>query len=499
MKNFLPLLVGLPLFAAFLLSLVGRFSKKFSDIVANLATFSLGIISIGFLYFLNVKNVGVLVYKVGGWLPPWGINMVLDGLSLFMIFTVNIIAFFITCFSVNYMEKYTQKEKFYTLFLLMLAGMNGVIISGDIFNLFVFLEIASVASYALVAYGVEAEELEASFKYIVMSSVASLFILLGIAILYSYASTLNMADLAGIIMEKGINRLIIFVGVLFIMGFGLKAAIVPFHAWLPDAHPSAPASISAALSGVLIKALGIYSLVRIFYNVLGVNSFFLNTLTFLGVLSIMVGVLLAIAQWDLKRLLAYHSISQVGYIILGFGLNTPLGILGGLFHLFNHSIFKSLLFLNSGSIEYSLGTRNLKELGGLREKMPWTAATSFIASMSISGVPPFNGFFSKLLIVLACIEAKRIGLGIWAIIGSILTLSSFMKVQRYAFYGKFKKMSSNFKEAPLLMRWVMIILALICILSSALAVSHVSRYFLDPAKDVLMKGLRYKEIVLRNL
>jgi multicomponent Na+:H+ antiporter subunit D len=392
------------------------------------------------------------------------------------------------------MEKYTTKYRFYTLFLLLVAGMNGVIIAGDIFNLFVFLEIASVSSYALVAYGVEKEELEAAFKYLVMSSVASLFILLGIAFLYSYTSTLNMADITDILLKKGINKSVIFAGILFISGFGLKAAFVPFHAWLPDAHPSAPAPISAALSGILIKTLGVYALMRVFYNILGTNPLFLKTLMILGTISLMVGAISALGQIDIKRMLAYSSINQIGYIILGLGLGTPLGILGAIFHLFNHSIFKCLLFLNAGSVEYATGTRNLKELGGLREKMPITANTSLIASMSISGIPPFNGFFSKLIIVLACIQKDHFVYAFWAILGSILTLAYFTKLQNYTFFGKLPQNLKDVKEVPFFMKTTMIILALICVFGGTLLLPKTKKYFLKSAKEILVKGTNYKNI-----
>jgi multicomponent Na+:H+ antiporter subunit D len=447
--------------------------------------------------FILKSSRDVLVYKVGGWLPPVGISLVLDGLSAFMLVTVNFVVLAVTLFSINYMEKFTAKFKFYTLFLLMLAGMNGMIITGDIFNLFVFLEIASVASYALVAFGVEAEELEASFKYMVMGSLASLFILLAIAFLYSYTSTLNMADMAQIIAQKAMAPVVIFSAVLFLMGFGLKAAIVPFHAWLADAHPSAPAPISAALSGVLIKVLGVYALIRVFYNILLLNQTFLTVLMFLGVFSIMVGVLLAIGQMDLKRLLAYHSISQIGYIILGFGIASPLAIAGSLFHLFNHSVFKSLLFLNSGAVEYALGTRNLEEMGGLREKMPITAATSLTASMSISGVPPFNGFFSKLMIIAACVQSGYIGYAVWAMIGSILTLASFMKIQKYAFYGFLRDKYKTLKEAPFFMRFSMVILAGVCTFGGLVLLPKINNYFLKPAENTIINGVNYKEIVFK--
>jgi multicomponent Na+:H+ antiporter subunit D len=493
----IPLFVILPLGAAFLVAFIGKYSKRFSDISANLVVFSLFILSMIMLFVFGSRLP--FVYKIGGWKPPFGICFVVDGLTTFMLVTVNFITLMISLFSINYMEKFTAKFKFYALFLLMLAGMNGMIITGDIFNLFVFLEIASVASYALVAYGVEAEELEASFKYMVMGSLASAFILLAIAFLYSYTSTLNMADMARILAQKGTNKAVALASILFIMGFGLKSALVPFHAWLPDAHPSAPAPISATLSGVLIKVLGIYSLLRIFYNVLGATQTVLHTFMMLGVVSIMAGVLLALGQMDLKRLLAYHSISQVGYIILGFGIGTPLGILGGLFHLFNHSIFKSLLFLNSGALEYTVGTRNLEEMGGLRERMPITANTSLIASMSISGVPPFNGFFSKLIIIAACIQSGYIGYGIWAIIGSILTLSSFMKVQKYSFFGPLADKHRTINEVPFFMKLSMLGLSLVCIFAGILMLPKINGCFLKPAQEIIVNGPGYKDTVFKVL
>ncbi len=495
--NILPLFVILPLGGAFLNALIGKRIKGFPDILSNVV--SLLLLGCSVYSVFLVKSHGTLVYKVGMWIPPIGVGLVLDGLSSFMLMTVNLITFFIMAYSANYMERYTSKWKFYTLFLLMLTGMEGVIITGDIFNLFVFLEIASVASYALVAYGTEAEELEASFKYLVMSSIGSLFVLLGIAFIYGYTSTLNMADIGLTLSQKGAGKVTLFISVLFLMGLGLKAALVPFHAWLPDAHPSAPAPISAMLSGVLIKALGVYAIIRLFYNIIGMTPTVLTLLMVMGTISMMVGVLLAIGQWDLKRLLAYHSISQIGYVMLGLGLGTPLGILGGLFHLFNHSVFKSLLFLNSGAVEYSTGTRNLKELGGLAERMPVTGGTSLVASMSIAGIPPFNGFWSKLMIIIAAVQAGHFGYAFFAVLGSILTLASFMKVQRYAFFGRLDKGHGDIREVPLFMRAAMVGLAAICLVGGILAIPALSEYFLGAAGDVLMNGVSYAKTVFGSM
>ena len=495
--NILPFFVVVPLLGAFLISLMGKKIKMVPDLLGNLAPLILLILSGIAVYFVN--TYGILVYKVGGWVPPIGIAMVLDGLTAFMLVTVNIVAFLVAMYSVNYMERFTSKWQFYTLFLLMLTGMNGLIISGDMFNLFVFLEISAVASYALVAFSTEKHELEAAFKYGVMGTIGSLLILLGIVFLYSYTSTLNMADMANVLAEKGPGNIVLMVTVLFLMGFGLKSALVPFHAWLPDAHPSAPAPISAMLSGVLIKSLGIYALCRIFYNVIGITPEVSSILMFFGALSMVVGVFLAIGQWDLKRLLAYHSISQIGYVVLAIGIGTPLAILGGLFHLFNHSMFKSLLFLNSGAVEYATGTRDLKEMGGLMKRMPVTGTTTLIASMSIAGIPPFNGFWSKLIIIIAAVQAGKFGYAFWAVLASVLTLASFMKVMKYGFFGKLRDNLATVKEVPLFMKLSISLFACICVIGGILVTQQLAGMFLDRAVAVITEGINYAKVVFESI
>lgn len=500
----MPLVVAIPLGVAFIIclleSVIKEKAKRLSDLLGNLTTFFLLVAALGMIKVVATK--GSVTYWVGGWEPirgiVIGINLVLDGLSVFLLVIIGLVAFMATLFSINYMELYTAKPKYYALFLLMVGGMNGVVLSGDMFNFYVFLEIAAVASYALVAFGTEREELEAAYKYMVMGAVASLFILLAIALLYSFSGTLNMANISEAIACRGINPLIMFSAGLFLMGLGLKAAQVPFHAWLPDAHPAAPAPISAMLSGVLIKALGIYGLFRIFFNLIGFNNLYSTIFMVLGVLSMTVGVFLALGQWDFKRLLAYHSISQMGYVMLGVGLATPLGILGGLFHLVNHAVFKSLLFLNSGAVEYATRTRQLKEMGGLSKKMPITGATCGIASFSIAGIPPFNGFWSKLIIIIACIQTgKYICAGI-AILAAVLTLTSFLKVQKYAFFGKLPERLKGIKEVPVFMRISMIILAVLCVGLGLLVLPGVRALILTPAVEVLTNGSRYAQIVLGN-
>lgn len=497
MSRALPAFVVVPLVVAFLLPVFGKKGKVWATLVANMVTIS--------LLALAVACVGKTgIYEVGNWSSRVGIVLVLDGLASLMLLAVNVVAAAAMLFSVRYMEQYTAKPKYLSLFLLMVAGMNGVVITGDVFNLYVFLEIASIASYALVGFGCEHEELEASFKYMVLGSVASSLILLGIALVYGNTGALNMAYIARAIQQSGVNAGLAFAMSLFITGFGLKAALVPFHAWLPDAHPSAPAPISAMLSGVLIKALGVYALSRLIFNVFGVSIPVGWVLIALGVLSMVVGVFLAVGQWDFKRLLAYHSISQMGYVVLGIGLGAlilakggnplwaSLAILGGLFHLVNHAVFKSLLFLTSGSVEMATGTRQLKQMGGLVERMPYTRAACTIASAAIAGVPPFNGFWSKLILVMAAVQAGFFGLAAVTVVVSLVTLLSFLKVQRYVFLGELPAALQNTHETGGSMVTAMLFLASLCLLMSLLVLVPSLRVtVLQPAVDALVEGVSH--------
>jgi len=501
----LPLFIAVPLVMAFLLPMFGRKGKTAATVLANLVTV--------LLLVFAVASIGKTeVYEVGKWSIPLGINLVLDGLSSLLLLAISVVSAAAMLFSARYMERYTAKAKYMSLFLLMVAGMNGVVLSGDIFNLFVFLEIASLASYALVGFGCEHEELEASFKYMVLGTIASIFILFAIALTYGNTGTLNMAYISKAIQDSGLNAGLKFALALFIVGFGLKAALVPFHAWLPDAHPSAPAPISAMLSGVLIKSLGVYSLVRIVFNVFGVSVSVSWVLVALGVLSMVIGVFLAVGQWDFKRLLAYHSISQMGYVILGIGIGAlilarngkvewaALAILGGLFHLVNHAVFKSLLFLTSGSVEMATGTRQLKEMGGLVERLPFTRATCTVASASIAGIPPFNGFWSKLILVVAAIQAGFLYLAVVTVIVSLVTLISFLKIQRYVFLGELPENLRQTKENKGTMLVAMVFLACLCVLMGLLVlVPGLKQSILDPAVQVLIDGLKYSADVTEVL
>ncbi|MDP8220597.1 MAG: proton-conducting transporter membrane subunit [Candidatus Stygibacter frigidus] len=506
MNAWIPLYVVIPLASAFIMAILGRLVKNMGKVILLIELLFLTCLTLVFI--LNSK--GTLSYNVGGFPDvgdiPIAIYMVMDGLTKLLLLIISAVGFITALFSISYTREYTAERKFYILFSLMIAGMNGMVISGDIFNIYVFLEIAAISSYILVAFGVEKHQLEASFKYQVLGCLASLLILLAIGFIYWGTGTLNIADISRQLPYSA--NFIKFVSLLFLVGFGLKAAIFPFHSWLPDAHSSAPSPISAMLSGVLIKAIGLYVIFRLFFNMFALNADIAMTILVLGTLSMIIGGLMAIGQWDMKRLLAYSSISQMGYVVMAVGIGMTIMVkdgsktiaafafLGALLHLLNHSVFKSLLFLNAGAVEYSTGIRDMRKLGGLAEKMPITSKTSLIASLSISGIPPFNGFFSKLIIILAAVRAHYYWLAFLAVAVSVVTISYFMKFQKYIFYNKPGEYDNQIKEVPAPMSIAMVILALLCLMLSLMVIPSIRDQFIFPAVNVLIKNLQYSTAVL---
>jgi multicomponent Na+:H+ antiporter subunit D len=467
-----PLFVALPLAAAFLCLLLKGVAPRAAPwiTVANvLAVLGLAVAA------MAGGTTGTAF--MGGWGPELaagvrfisGIAVQLDGLAMLFLLIIGVVATAVAIFGLRYLAIYAGRPLYYALFNLLVAGMCGAVITGDLFNLFVFIEVASMASYGLVAFGTGASEVEASFKYMLLSAVASAAILLGIGVLYATTGFLNMADLAGALRAGRVpDDVVFFASSLFLAGFGLKAAMMPFHAWLPDAHSSAPAPISAMLSGLLIKTLGIYAIIRVFYTVLGMDGRVQTLLLVLGSLSMVAGVLLALGQDDLKRLLAYSSISQMGYVLVALGLNTALGVAAALFHALNHALFKSALFLSSGSLERITGTRNLSEMGGLVQRAPATALGTMGASLSIAGVPPFNGFWSKLLVLIALFQAGQWTVGGIAAATAVLTLVTFVNVQRRALFGPLPERLALAGDVPASMSGPVLALAFLCLITFVL-------------------------------
>lgn len=480
------LYIGLPLAVAAVLPLAGKASKKvLPDLLSNAVLAGLLVYAATGARALLAQ--GPIIQQVRWFGDAVNIRIALDGFSLFMLMAIQLVSLCVALYSINYMEHYGAKANYHALLLVMVAGMNGLVLSQDLFSVYIFLEVAAVASYALVAYGLEAEELEASFKYLMLSVVASAAVLVSIAILYGMTGALGFDEVAAGLRLLDANVVVGVAAALFLMGFGLKAALMPFHAWLPDAHPSAPAPISAILSGLLIKVSGVYAITRIFFHVLGMTPALSQILMWLAAVSIVLAAFLALGQTDMKRMLAYSSISQVGYVVLGIGLGTPLGVAGGLFHLFNHALAKSLLFFTSGSVQQATGTRNLNEMGGLAKRMPWTAGTNLVGSLSIAGVPPLGGFWSKLVIIIALVQSGEAALAVIAVLASVLTLWYYLILQRKAFFGKLAEQWARVKEAPFWMTAASVILAVL-VIGVGLWFATIFSSWIQPAAETLTRG-----------
>ncbi|MFA5139897.1 MAG: proton-conducting transporter membrane subunit [Elusimicrobiota bacterium] len=359
-----------------------------------------------------------------------------DSLSVLMLLAVYLIAFLVSLFSVFFVQEERSRGTFFSLILVCAAGMAGVVTTRDFFTLYVFLEVVAVSSFAMIAFAGDPAGTEGALKYLFLSAVASALILLGVAGLLLATGGVSFPHLSGGIAKAGV----LLAASLLACGFMIKAGLIPFHGWVPDAYESAPAPVSALLAGIVTKVAGVYALIRL-GSLLGLSvpdgpyAAIGKALMFFGALSIVVGAVAAMTQHDFKRILAYSSISQVGYIVLAAGTGTPLALAGAVFHLFNHATFKVTLFLNGAAIEKATGTRDMTRLGGLGSRMPWTAGTSVVAFLSTAGIPPLSGFWSKLVIIVALWQAGSHGYAALAILSSVLTLAYFLILQRKVFFG----------------------------------------------------------------
>ena len=428
------LLIGIPLALAFSIPLFGFISKKIEKYIPVLALLINVVIS--FILIPQVLEKPIVV-SIGGWSPPFCINLVVGPLGIFFTLLISVIGLLVSIYAVSYIKK-EPTQKYHMLFLLLMVGAIGIVLTGDIFNLFVFFEILCISSYALVAYNKDKEGTEAAMKYLIQGSIGSSFILIGVALLYGLFGTLNMADIASRITSA--NSTYLFITLAFLItGFGIEAAIFPLNAWLPDAHSSAPSSISAILSGIAIKT-GIYSVARMIFTLFNADSI-LTFIAFLGLLTLLIGEMSAFRQDDIKRLLAYSSIGQIGLIVFALGIATSPGVFASLFQIVSHTLAKALLFLAAGYMIYKVGSKNITSLNGVGKRMPLTSFAFAIGSFSLIGLPPFAGFMSKLSIVYAAIQVKKpifLAFIAIALIATVIEAGYFFKIVQNFYFKKGK-------------------------------------------------------------
>ncbi len=373
---------------------------------------------------------------------PFGYTMAMDFMGSVALFTIALVALMAVvlnngCDSLN----------FANLTLMAVMGMSGVVLVRDLFSVYIFLELTAVSSYVLISMRKEREGFEGAFQYLVLSAVATILMLTAIALIYLTIGKLDYAALAQYLSANtGAMSLAMKAAVILLAsGFAIKAGLVPFHGWVPGAYTAAPPAVSVLLAGIATKAGGVYVILRLMHDVLGAAGLGMPFMV-LGAVSIVVGALAAIGQKDMKRMLAWSSVSQVGYIILGAGLGTKLALLGALLHFFNHAVFKSLLFVNAATVEAQAGTRDMDQLGGLANRMKITGGTSVVGFLSTAGVPPLSGFWSKLLIIMALWQAGYAAFAVVALLASVITLGYFLILQRKVFFGKLREGFENIRE-----------------------------------------------------
>lgn len=511
------LMVAVPLFAAFTLPLAGRAgdTARSALVLLGAALTSLA----GLALAARVFARGTVLYVFGAAAPllpapmdsggiPIRIIFQIDALGALMVVIASISSLAITLYSLSAEARQSGKDGFYSMLFLLVAGILGMVSTGDLFNFFVFLEISSLAGAALVAYRIDkGEAVEGGLKYALLSTVGALSVLMAIGILFAQYNALNIATVASRLRFGSLDMIAL---VLLAVPLAMKCGAVPMHFWTPDTYTTAPSSITALL--VVSSQASLYGLFRILFTLYGdllrFNwSAFGWFLVVLGVLSAFVGVTMAIPQKDVKRLMAYHSVSQTGYMLLGAGVGLAVlgkldvldaygktAIAGALFHMFNNALYKGLLFLTAGAVFLRTGTRNLNRLGGLGHSMPFTMVFFMIGALAIAGIPPFNGFASKLLIYESVFRFSPF-LAILAMVVSILTLASFVKVFHSMFMGPPRAEFAGVREVPAPMIAGMAILAAFVILAGLVPQVFVDR-MIAPAVNALVDRAGYIAAIL---
>ena len=425
------------------------------------------VVSLAFLpsLYTQVSESGIMVVTLeSSSVPLMGACLEIDMLSVFMTVIFIFIGLLTCVYSIRSMEHDTRLVEYYTLLLIVVTGMVGVSFAGDFFTLFIFWEIMCLSSYALVAFRKGRwEPVEAGFKYLIMSSTGSVLVLYAMSLLYGMTGTLNFAYLSVTLNSLPTNTWIYLVLALIVVGFGVVASIAPFHTWLPDAHAAAPSPISAMLSGIVIK-VGAYALMRCLLLLFIPQQFvWQSVLAMLAVFTMFVGNSMALLQKDIKRLLGFSSVVNMGYIIFALSIRTEQGLTGGIFHVMNHAIMKALLFLCVGSFIYRTKTRNLEKLIGIGRKMPVTATLFAIGALAVAGFPGLNGFMSEITIVMAGIDAG------WHIPTALMLLNMAFSIAYYLrlihnlIIKKPVKGSEGINESPKSMLIIMMVLATLCV------------------------------------
>ena len=414
----------------------------------------------------RVRSEGPISYALGGWAAPVGIEYRIDLLSAFVLVIVTGIGAVVTPYALKSVEREIEAAKiplFYAAFVLCLTGLLGITVTGDVFNVFVFLEISSLSAYALIGLGQDRRALTAAFQYLIMGSIGATFIVIGIGMMYVMTGSLNMADLSVLLAELGPNRTIVVAFGFLTVGISLKLALFPLHLWLPNAYTYAPSTVTAFIAATATK-VAVYMLLRFFFTIFGVVFSFDvmqldRVLLPLSLIAIVTMSLVAIFQTNVKRMLAYSSVAQIGYMILGISLASVTGLTGGILHLFNHALIKGSLFMAMGCVMYRVGSVEIDAMRGLGKKMPWTMAAFVAGGLSLIGVPLTVGFISKWYLILGALERGWWPVAALILAASLMAVVYIWRVVEVAYFQEGPGEDSSIVEAPLALlipTWVLV-------------------------------------------
>lgn len=494
MNNFIVLPILIPLVTAIFTSLFHPW-KKLRALVHLLGSSVLLVVSICLLRL--VSDDGIQATQIGGWVAPFGITLVADLLSAIMVALVGIIGFAVSIYSLVDIDHDYKEHFFYPLFHILLMGVCGAFLTGDLFNLYVWFEVILMASFALMTLGGEKKQLEGAIKYVTLSLISSILFLSAVGILYGITGSLNMADLALRLIHEVPTKLVIVIALLFLLSFGIKAAIFPLFFWLPASYHTTPVAVSAIFSGLLTQ-VGVYALIRTFTLLFVADiEFTHNILLIVAALTMITGILGALVQTELRRLLSFQIVSHVGYIIMGLGLLTHLGIAGAVYYLIHQVIIMTSLFLLSGVIYQKQGTFQLQNMGGLYKTAPFFAILFLIPALSLAGFPPFSGFFAKFALIKSAAELENYLIVFVVLVVSFLTLYSMAQVWTEAFWKKTPKVFSPEKLSKSRRSALYLPIALLAIITLSIG------FYAEPvmklslrAADQLLNPTEYIQVVL---
>ena len=437
-------------------------------VLAALVTWTAFAISLGLL--VQVVEHGTISYALGDWAPPWGIEYRVDLLSAFVLVIVSGIGSLVMPFARDNVEHEIPHQRvylFYVMYLLCLTGLLGIAITGDAFNLFVFLEISSLSSYVLISLGRDRRALTAAFRYLIMGTIGATFYVIGIGMLYMMTGTLNMADLASRVPDLLHLRTVEVALAFLIVGISLKLALFPLHLWLPNAYAFAPTTVTVFLAATATK-VSVYVIIRILYTVYGGlplyrGGMFDDALMGLGMLSMVAAGLVAIFQNNVKRLFAYSSVSQIGYMVLGLSFGSVLGLASAIIHIFNHALMKAALFMAVGCAASRTRAVSVDDLAGLGRQMPVTMGALVVGALSLIGLPLTVGFVSKWYLIQAALEAGAWPAAVVVLMSGLFAVIYTWRIVEAAYFRPAPEGREDVREAPLGMLIPLVILAAACI------------------------------------